>query len=163
MVMIAEDVGEDINCVVLPIGALGLLVPSVCVAEVLPWRRIREAEGTPDWMMGLMTWRGESIPVVRFETLNGSTDAVSSDCECVAVMNRCRTAHSEAFYAIATDGMPRMVQVGEADIFPEQTHLGVAESAAVKVGTEQLRIPNLGYLEDQLMNLRPSTSGLLQV
>ena len=76
-------------------------------------------------------------------------------------MNRCRTGHSEAFYAIATDGMPRMVQIGEADVIPEQTHLGVAESAAVKVGAEQLRIPNLGYLEDQLMNLRPSNSGLL--
>jgi chemosensory pili system protein ChpC len=159
--MIAEEIGEDINCVVLPIGALGLLVPSVCVAEVLPWRRIREVGNTPDWMIGTMTWRGDAIPVARFEKLNGSTDPASQECECVAVMNRCRSAHGQAFYAMATDGLPRMVQVGEADVHPEQTHLGVAESAAIRLGTEQLRIPNLGYIEDQLMTLRPGQATLL--
>ena len=47
-----------------------------------------------------------------------------------------------------------MIQVNEQDVFPEQTHLGVAETAAMKVGREQLRIPNLGYIEDQLSALR---------
>ena len=154
MVMIAEEVGEDINCVVLPIGELGLLVPSVCVAEVLPWRRFREAGNMPNWMVGVLTWRGDSIPVVRFENLNGSTEEASRDCECVAVMNRCRSAQGPEFYAIATDGLPRMIQVNEQDVVPEQTHLGVAETAAMKVGREQLRIPNLGYIEDQLSALR---------
>jgi len=158
VVMIAEEIGQDLNCVVLPIGQLGLLVPSVCVAEVLPWRRFRETTGAPSWMIGAMTWRGDSLPVVRFENINGSTDEPSRDCECVAVMNRCRSAHGQEFYAIATDGLPRMVQVSEEDIFPEQTHLGVAESAAVKLGTEQLRIPNLGYVEDQLLTLHPKSS-----
>jgi len=156
--MIAEEVGSDINCVVLPIGQLGLLVPSVCVAEVLPWRRIREIDNSPQWLLGVIAWRGDSIPVVRFESMNGATEAASQHCECVAVMNRCRTPHGQTFYAIATDGLPRMVQVGEEDIVAERTHLGVAESAAVKVGAEQLRIPNLGYIEDQLMTLRPGSS-----
>jgi len=154
VVMIAEEIGQDLNCVVLPIGELGLLVPSVCVAEVLPWRRFRESSSTPNWMLGAMSWRGDSIPVVRFETLNGATDEPSRDCECVAVMNRCRSTHGQEFYAIATDGLPRMVQVSEDDLFPEQTHLGIAESAAIKLGTELLRIPNLGYVEDQLLTLR---------
>ena len=153
--MIAEEIGQHLNCVVLPIGQLGLLVPSVCVVEVLPWRRFREIGGTPSSMLGALTWRGESIPVVRFENLNGATEVTSLDCECVAVMNRCRSSQGPEFYAIATDGLPRMIQVSEDDVFPEQTHLGVAESAAVKVGRELLRIPNLGYIEDQLMGLRP--------
>jgi len=161
MVMIAEEIGSDLNCVVLPIGQLGLLVPSVCVAEVLPWRRIREVGNSPEWMLGVIAWRGDSIPVVRFESLNGATETPSQDCECVAVMNRCRSAHGQSFYAVATDGLPRMVQVGEEDVFPEQTHLGVAESAAVKLGAEQLRIPNLGYIEDQLMTVRPGNSVLI--
>lgn len=154
MVMIAEELGSDINCVLLPIGQLGLLVPSVCVAEILPWRRIREVANSPDWLLGTLAWRGDAIPVVRFETINGATDVQMRESECVTVMNRCRTAHGEPFYAFATDGMPRMVQVGEEDIVAEQMHLGIAESAAIKLGTEQVRIPNLGYVEDQLMNSR---------
>ncbi len=154
--MIAEELGADINCVLLPIGKLGLLVPSVCVAEVLPWRRIREVNNSPDWLLGTLAWRGDAIPVVRFETINGATNVQKGESECVAVMNRCRTAHGEPFYAIATDGLPRMVQVGEEDIVAEHMHLGIAESAAMKLGTEQVRIPNLGYVEDQLMNARPA-------
>lgn len=153
--MIAEELGSDINCVLLPIGQLGLLVPSVCVAEVLPWRRIREVSESPDWLMGTLAWRGDSIPVIRFETMNGASDQKPIEGDCVAVMNRCRSAHGEPFYAIATDGLPRMVQVGEEDIVAERTHLGIAESAAIKLGTEQIRIPNLGYVEDQLMSVRP--------
>lgn len=157
MVMIAEELGADINCLLLPIGQLGLLVPSVCVAEVLPWRRVRDLSDSPDWLLGTLAWRGDTIPVVRFEAVNGATELPPRESECVTVMNRCRSAHGEPFYAIATDGLPRMVQVGEEDIVAEQTHLGIAESAAIKLGTEQVRIPNLGYLEDQLANIRPGS------
>jgi len=161
--MIAEEVGDDVNCVVLPIGQIGLLVPSVCVAEVLPWRRIRELADSPDWLLGSLMWRGDSIPVVRFEVLNGSTKDYGQDCECVAVMNRCRNANGPAFYAIATDGLPRMVQVGEADLPPEQTHLGIAEAAAVTLGTEHVRVPNLGYIEDQLVTFSAHRAGATAV
>jgi len=156
--IIAEELGSDINCLLLPIGQLGLLVPSVCVAEVLPWRRIREVSDAPEWFLGTLAWRGDAIPVVRFETINGAADLSAPKNECVAVMNRCRSAHGEAFYAIATDGLPRMVQVGEEDIIAEQTHLGIAESAAIKLGTEQVRVPNLGYVEDQLASVRPNSA-----
>lgn len=156
--MIAEEIGEDINCIVLPISNQGLLVPSVCVAEVLPWRRFREAGNAPSWLVGVLTWRGDSIPVVRFENLNGATGVASRDCKCVAVMNRCGSAQGPEFYAIAIDGLPRMIQVNEASVFPEQIDLGVAESAAIKVGAEQLRVPNLGYIEDQLSALRAKSS-----
>jgi len=158
VVMIAEEIGEDINCVVLPIGDQNLLVPSVCVAEVLPWRRFREASSTPKWMVGVLTWRGDSIPVVRFENLNGLTEEASRDCECVAVMNRCGTPQGPEFYAIATDGLPRMIQVNEQSLLPEQAELGVAESAAVQLGSEVLRIPNLGYIEERLQALRAKAS-----
>jgi len=156
--LIAEELGSDINCLLLPIGRLGLLLPSVCVAEVLPWRQIREVADSPDWLMGTLAWRGDAIPVVRFETINGAANTANSQNECVAVMNRCRSVHSDAFYAIATDGLPRMVQVSEEDIVAEQTHLGVAESAAIKLGTEQVRVPNLRYIEDQLASVRPSNA-----
>jgi len=156
--IIAEELGSDINCLLLPIGQLGLLVPAVCVAEVLPWRPVREVANSPDWLLGTLAWRGDAIPVVRFEMINGATDAPTPQNECVAVMNRCRSVHSEAFYAIATSGLPRMVQVSEEDIVAEQTHLGVAESAAIKLGAEQVRVPNLGYVEDQLASVRPNNS-----
>ena len=157
MVMVAEQIGDDLNCVVLPMGQSGLLVPSVCVAEILPWRRIRDIDGTPDWFLGVMNWRGGSIPVLRFENLNGATEKPSNECECVAVMNRSQSTQGLAFYALATDGLPRMMQVGEQDVSSdqaEQTELGAAAAAAVTLGREHLLIPRLDYVEGQLERLR---------
>ena len=150
MAAIAEELGHDISCVLLPVGPLGLLLPSACVAEVLPWRRLGEVRDMPAWLLGSLAWRGQSIPVVRFETLNGAVESPPRPGRCIAVMNRCRPDSELAFYGIATDALPRMVQVGEEDAESERTHLGVAETAAVKLGAEHVRIPNLGYIEGLL-------------
>lgn len=150
MVALAEDFDQDMACLLLPVGTISLLLPSVCIAEVLPWRRVRPIPETPAWMLGMFSWRGESIPVVRYEPLNGATENYPTEGRCVVVLNRCRSAGGRAFYAVATDALPRMVQLGAEDCVPEQIHLGVAESAALRLGTEQARIPNLGFFEDQL-------------
>lgn len=165
--IIAEELGSDINCLLLPVGKLSLLVPSVCVAEVLPWRRIREVADAPGWLLGTLAWRGDVIPVVQFGVINsysadadlaGATSRQVSHTACVAVMNRCKSAHGDAFYAIATDGLPRLMQMGQVDVVSEQVELGIAELAAVKLGREQFRIPNLGFVEDQLVSRRPMNS-----
>ena len=153
MAVPAEDVNLDLNCLLLPLGSLSLLVPSACVVEVLPWRRVRTIPDMPAWLLGVTGWRGDSIPVLRFEPLNGAVGSFPAKGSCVAVMNRCRSATSQPFYGIATDSLPRMVQVSPEDIDSEQTHAGIAETAVGKIGSEQVRVPNLGYIEDQLAML----------
>jgi len=149
----AEEVGLDLSCLLLPLGSLSLLVPSACVVEVLPWRRVRAIPDMPTWLLGVTGWRGDSIPVLRFEPLNGAVDAFPARGSCVAVMNRCQSSTGQPFYGIATDSLPRMVQVSPEDVDAQQTHAGIAEMAVAKMGNEQVRVPNLGYIEDQLSML----------
>ena len=150
--VVAEDLTE-LSCVLIPLDGARLLLPNISVAEILPWRRVKALSDGPDWCLGLLGWRGETIPVVRFEVLNGSGNAARRAGRCMIVMNRARTANGLPFYAIAAEGLPRMLQLTADDLTNESGRLGPAESVAVRLGTESAVIPNLDFLETQIASL----------
>jgi chemosensory pili system protein ChpC len=153
MVAIAEEIGPDLSCVLLPVGSVSLLIPSACIAEVVPWRRVRDVPDTPSWLLGAMAWRGDNIPVLRFDALNVAADVQPVSDRCVAVMNRSHYAAGQPFYALVAAGLPRMVQVNDQDLMPDKCELGRAEAARATLGAEQISLPDLGYIEDQLAEL----------
>lgn len=56
-------------CVVLPQEEPSQLVPNDCVAEILPWRRVKPMPGMPRWCLGTLVWRGQTVVVVDFSCL----------------------------------------------------------------------------------------------
>lgn len=151
-VAVAQELTE-LSCVMIPLNDSQLLLPNISIAEILPWRRVKAITDGPDWCLGLLNWRGESIPVVRFECLNRMEGARRRAGRCMIVMNRARSADGIAFYAIAAEGLPRMVQLTTDDISNESSKLGPAESVCVRVGTESAIIPNLEFIEDHVAEL----------
>ena len=150
--VVAEELSE-LSCVMIPLKDTQLLLPNVCVAEILPWRRVKALSETPPWCLGLLGWRGEMVPVVRFETLNGAPGEPQKSGRCMVVMNRARNERGLPFYALATEGLPRMVQLTADDLANESTRLGAAEQVVVKVGTETAVIPNLDVIETAVAKL----------
>ncbi len=148
-VAVARD-GEELACVLIPLQGTQLLLPSVCVAEILPWRRVKPLENAPDWCLGLLGWRGEAVPVVRFEWLNQRDLGATASARCLVVMNRTGAGATLPFYALATDGLPRLVQLADGDLEDSECDLGPAESRAVRLGTETAVIPDLEFIEERL-------------
>ena len=68
----AKDLVE-MTCVMIPLQETNLLLPNICVAEILPWRRVSSIEEAPKWCLGMLEWRGEVIPVVRFERMDNTS------------------------------------------------------------------------------------------
>lgn len=149
---VVEELSE-LSCVLIPMEGTHLLLPNVCVAEILPWRRVKALGDTPPWCLGLLGWRGEMVPVVRFENLNGHPGPARKTGRCMVVMNRARNAQGLPFYALAAEGLPRMVQLAADDLTSEPCRLGAAESVVVKVGTETAVIPNLDVIERAVAKL----------
>ncbi len=150
--VVAEDLTE-LSCVLIPLQQTQLLLPNVSVAEILPWRRVKVVDGAPPWCLGLLGWRGESIPVIRYELMNGAENSERRAGRCMIVMNRARSASGLPFYAIAAEGLPRMLQLDGEDVSNQKVRLGPAESVAVKVGTEAAVIPNLEFIETAVSRL----------
>lgn len=144
---------NELACVMIPLADTHLLLPNVTVAEILPWRRIKPLQGAPKWCLGLLGWRGETVPVVQFEALNGKEFLGAGRSRCLLIMNRARRANGRAFYGLASVGLPRIVHLSDDDLQNRSVRLGLAEVAALNVGTETAVVPNLSYIEEQIAAL----------
>lgn len=149
----AEILNQDneLSCVIIPCGESDLLLPNVSVAEIVPWRRIKATSDGPQWCMGYTGWRGLTIPVLNFAGFAGL--AAPDNLRCLVVMNRARTRHGAAFYALAASALPYMVQLGDEDLKGENDSLGPADVMVVRMGTFKARIPDLEYIETQVAGL----------
>jgi len=144
---------NELSCVLIPTPGVQLLLPNVCIAEIVPWRRIKSAPDRPAWCMGFFGWRGQNIPVMHYASIGGQSMAVPASARCLVVMNRARSAAGPAFYALAADGLPRMLQLVDDDLHNLDADLGAADVMQVRVGTEAATIPDLAYIEDAITKL----------
>ena len=55
---------EDVRGVVLPTGAWDLLLPNAAVAEVVSYQHPTSYASSPGWLLGAITWRGCSVPLI---------------------------------------------------------------------------------------------------
>lgn len=148
-----EDEATELSCVVIPVGGRTLLLPNVCIAEILPWRRIKPLQNGPAWCMGFFGWRGQTVPVLNFAGFDDTPAQAQTASRCMIVMNRARNAQGPAFYALAADALPRMLQLTGEDLQSADGTLQAADVMHVKVGTEAVTIPDLGYLERNVAKL----------
>lgn len=137
---------EEVQCVVIPLAQHSLLLPNVCVAEILPWRRIKSLPDAPSWMVGVLGWRGEMLPVVDFDALCTDAPSQAGQARCLIVMNR-SSARSSGFYALLANGLPRLVPVAAEDLEGEAQSDVPFEALKVQLGTELATIPDLKQIE----------------
>lgn len=154
-VAVANEVNE-LSCVLIPTPGMQILLPNVCIAEIVPWRRIKVLQGGPRWCLGHVGWRGQTVPVVHYAGFENDKGKRPVSARCLVVMNRARSVSGPAFYALAAQGLPRMLQLLEDDLHNTTARLGVADVMQVRVGTEEATIPNLAYVEDRLADLAQS-------
>ena len=153
MAAVAAKDETELACVVIPLGTTQLLLPNVSVAEIIPWRRLKAWDGSPDWCIGLLGWRGEAVPVLDFESLSGSDATRAERGRCLLIMNRARSSVGRPFYALVSAGLPRLVHLTAADMESHPIKLGDSEVASVMGGTEQAVVPNLSFIEERLASL----------
>ena len=154
--LVAEELDSELSCVIIPLENVQLLLPNVCIAEILPWRRVKALGESPPWCLGLLGWRGEMVPVVRFEKLNGQSGQLRRSGRCMVVMNRAKNAGGLPFYALAAEGLPRMVQLSADDLErakDSSEDAGPAALMAVKLGAEAALIPDLVKVETAVSGL----------
>ncbi len=144
VLMIATDAGH-------------LLVPNVCVAEVLPWRRPSERPAVPPWYRGELEWRDRRVALVDYALLDAEGEQASSPHgagACQVVLNRIRPDTPVAFYALVAGALPRLLHLAAEDL-ERSDDGGAADLMAVQVGTELARIPDLEALEQLVARFAP--------
>ncbi len=142
---------EELACVVLPHEELSLLVPNDCVAEILPWRRVKPVPGMPRWCLGTLGWRGQTVVVIDFQLLTDDSAQSRLNRRALVVMHRTTSREGMSFYAIASSGLPRLLHLAEDEVRDvEDGNASGAILSHLTLGTEVVVVPNLRYLEDQV-------------
>ena len=139
---------EDIPCLLLPLIDINLLVPNVTVAEMAPMIHIDEVDDSPQWLVGIYSWRDIKVPILSYEVLNGSENVLLSSEGRIAVLNNTGIDESLPFIAIPTQGIPRMARVNEHDIeVNAEVEKKPYDLMRVKLGLEEFVIPDVSALE----------------
>jgi len=126
-----------------------LVFPNAAIAEIVPIQNIINVANKPGWMLGYLDWRGNSVPLVAFETLAGvrMPSLASGDVK-AAVLYSVSTDKEFPFMAILVQGAPKVVEVTPVDIMSnkEEIHHPAIEQK-VMMFEEDASIVDLEKLE----------------
>ncbi len=139
---------DKVRSLMIPLAGSTLLVPNVAVAEVIGYSEPAPVSDAPDWVLGVLDWRGHRIPLISFEALRGDPVPSLSAQARIAVVNTVTGDRRVPFYALVTAGIPRLIRVGADEL---QT-AGALEPAAGELARVQVNgvaavIPDLERLE----------------
>ena len=101
---------------IIPLTGMNLVLPNTSIAEVIGYSKPSPLKKSPDWLLGMVNWRGLTIPIVSFEKANEVKFAKSSKSTRIAVLNGISGNNELSFYGVIVQGIPRLASLDEASI-----------------------------------------------
>ena len=137
-----------ISSLYLPVSDNNLLLPNVCVAEVIAYQEPTKLGSAPDYYLGTVKWRGINVPVISYEIANGvAPNKRAADARIAVINTTGQHGDTLPFFALICQGIPRLVKINEDVIKSVRKKKGPADDALVRVDGEDAVIPKIDYLE----------------
>lgn len=148
------DLANNIRCLLVPLLGETMLVPNAAVAEIVEYVEPEVLPDSPDWLLGMIPWRAQVIPVMSFEGACGR-GVPTRDNARIAVFNTMRSNRELQFYGVMTQGFPSLVRVGKGEVSPAPVNsanlAGPISCRVIWNGTPAI-IPNLDAMESMLVS-----------
>lgn len=149
----AAAAANDLATLLLPVYGQQLVLPNVTVAEIIPYVAPILEEDVPGWYLGSFSWRNISVPLVSFEAINAEPFTSENKFRRIAVLNGIVDSERLPFCGIVTQGVPRLMRVMADEVAIDGEVAGPAELSRVLVNGESAVIPNVDYIQQQVLNL----------
>ena len=151
---------SELYSLLIPLEGERLLVPRVCVAEVIMFsrpERSSEDDQLPSWFLGRVEWNGRRVPVVSFEGISGEETQKRTGRTRIAIFHAIGNDLKIGYFGIITQGFPQLVRVNR-DVFSlESEQPSWPEAQPVLCRTRMINeyplIPDLERLETMLAAL----------
>lgn len=143
---------EPVHALEIPTGAVTLLVPSACIAEVINVRDMVPLPGASDWVTGVIGWRSRPVPVIPFERLLNKPPSAPTARSKFIVFYPLPGCQPWEFFAIVSTGEPQPRTLDAADTPTDATDLPASRFIAMglKLDRSVLAIPNFEALRAEL-------------
>ena len=147
----SQQLPDQVFCVFVNLSGFTWLVPNSAVVDVLAFDNLDFHAGSPDWLLGELDWKGQSIPVIAAEGLHGGQVPNRTARARLLVVQTLGDALPKSHYAIVSQGYPQLVNVGERAIHePPEATLPPNTLRDVTVGNSPAIIPDLLAMESAL-------------
>jgi chemosensory pili system protein ChpC len=148
-----SDLGDELYSLLVPLAGERLIVPRACVAEVIGYQPPAEMTNAPPWYLGVVSWGGQSVPVVSFEGAFGQSLPSISNRTRIVIFHGSSGKLSGGYFGVLTQGFPQLVRVNADVIRPDQSR-SFSERAPVicqvRMINETPLIPDLQRLEQMI-------------
>ena len=148
---------NQLSTLLIPISGRHLILPNVTVAEIIPFREpvVAVTEDVPNWFLGHFEWRSSQVPLVSFEAINDEPFAARGHNRRIAILNNVTGDSAIPFCGLVTEGLPRLQRLLADEIREDNDATpGPAELARVYINGERASIPNVVWIQQQLLRLR---------
>lgn len=149
---------KELYSLLIPLQGERLLVPRMCVAEVIAFAdavRTRE-DSAPDWYLGAIEWNNRRVPIVSFDSTTGDERRSKRNRTRVVVFHAITDHLKGGYYGILTQGFPQLVRVN-ADVLGLETEQSVPASfpalCRARMIHEYPLIPDVERLEKMIADL----------
>ncbi len=149
---------EEVYSLLIPFAGGKLIVPRITVAEVMGYTRPRPLRSAPQWLLGLINWQGQEIPLISFEGLCGRKIPERSNRTRIAVMFAIGGQMEPPVFAVMTQGYPYLVRVNVAVLSVDPENAYSEESPVLnrlRMANERPVIPDLEEIEAKLLEAMP--------
>lgn len=142
---------DEIRGVLIQFEGGKLLLPNATISEVLSYAAPDPLPDAPDWLLGRIRWRGWQLPLVSFARLSGLAEEVGGLGNKVIVLKTLGGNPKTPYFAMLTQGFPRLVTVARDLLVMEEGELPDAVQARVLLNDEPALVPQLAEIETLLI------------
>ena len=141
---------DSVPVLLLPARGKHVVLPNVNIAEIVNAGEVQPLANAPAWFVGTIGWRGQTVPLISFERLNGDLEQAPAGGQ-VAILNGISGREELPFYAMICSGIPRQARIVAEDVTrDDEAEPGHVELSRVRVAGEVGVIPDLEVIEAQI-------------
>ena len=147
-----SDNEQIIRGVLIQVADARLLLPNATIAEVLSYAEPEPLEDAPDWLLGRIRWRGWQLPRGSFARFAGIAAEQGGLGSKVIVLKALGGNPRRPYFALLTQGFPRLVTVTEQTLATQEEGDGLPAGvlARVRLNENDAMVPDLAALEQRL-------------
>ena len=104
---------KELYSLLIPLRTERLLVPRMCVAEVIAFADAAKTrdDAAPDWFLGAIEWNNRRLPIVSFDGQRGDERKSKRNRTRVVVFHAITDAIKGGYYGILTQGFSQLERV----------------------------------------------------
>jgi chemosensory pili system protein ChpC len=148
-----EYQAEELYSLLVPLHQHRLIVPRVCVSEVVRYALSLPSAYGPGWLRGQLSWNDRDIPVISFEELAGLPYGQPGGRTRVAVFAALTGVLEAGAFGVMTEGFPQLVRVNRGVMEPDTRHAWPEDGPVIcqiRMINEYPLIPDLERLETMI-------------